>query len=129
MNSFSQKFLVFIWYLDLLNSRFSLFSERDEKGARIVRVYEMSNIWISAFIEYSEFVDVNGLEVNDKCSESDCSDWDIIISIIDDYVLSEVIGCAWVCLCVRNSNIIVSMFDVEFVYEDFSLSFRIHFPK
>ena len=80
----------------------------------------MGNIRISAFIECSELVDADGLEVDDKCSESNRSDWDVIISIIDNCVFSEIIECAWVCIHAKVYSIIISTFNAELVYEDFS---------
>ena len=97
-----------------------MFSERDGGEVGIVRAREMGSTRISAFTKHSELIDAGELGIDDKCSESDHSDWDVIISIIDDYVLSEVIECAWVCLYIRDSSITISIFDVELVYEDSS---------
>ena len=133
MNSFSQKSLAFVWCPDLLNSRSSLFSERDGEGVEIVRVYGMGSTRISAFIERSELADVDGLEADDKCSESNRSDWsdcfnhsdhDVTISIIDDCVLSEAIECAWVYIHTEICSITISIFNAELVHGDFSSKFQ-----
>ena len=100
-NSSSQKSLIFVWYPDFLDSLSSLSSERDdEEEEGIIEIHEMSNIWISIPIEYLGFIDIDDeFEVDDKYSElSNRSDYDIIISIIDNYVLSKIIEYAWVCV-------------------------------
>ena len=80
----------------------------------------MSNTWISIFIEHFELIDINKLEANDKYLLN-YFDYDIIIFIIDNYILFEVIEYIWVYLYIRDSSIIISIFSIEFIYENLFL--------
>ena len=89
---------------------------------RIIEVYEMGNIWIFISTEYSKLIDIDRFKVNDRYSESsNCFDWDIIIFIINNYILFKVIKYTWIYIYIRIYNIIVSIFNIEFIYKVFSL--------
>ena len=56
-------------------------------------------------------------------------DYDIIVSIIENYILFEVIEYAWVCVYAKACNMIISIFDIELVCEVSSSKFQNSFSE
>ena len=85
---------------------------------RIIKVYKMNNIWIFISIKYFKFINIDKFKVNDKYFESlNYFDWNIIILVINDYIFFEIIKYAWIYIYTRICNIIISIFDIKFIYE------------
>ena len=54
----------------------------------------------------------------------DYFDYDIIVFIINDYIFFEIIEYIWVYIYIKACNIIISIFNIKFVYKVFFLKFQ-----